>query len=91
MSNHTPGPWEADWDDDGEQLGIYQDRYAGNPIAVMREGSNASADAKLIAAAPDLLAACKTAVAAFEMEAPDGNDVIAMLRAVIAEAEGATS
>ena len=44
------------------------------------------ANARLIAAAPNLLEACKTALIAFEMEAPIGNDAIAMLKAAIAKA-----
>jgi hypothetical protein len=71
MSAHTPGPWH--WDSDpvkGDQLGrvryrvaalgktitqLYYSSYEGGP-------TNAEADARLIAAAPDLYEALKYAV-----------------------------
>lgn len=49
------------------------------------------ADLTLAAAAPDLLAACIDAVAAFEIEVPNGNPTIAALRAAIAKAKGQPS
>lgn len=56
MSKHTPGPWYAD----GALAAIYTESHPGRVASIdtinrsMRE-----ADAALIAAAPDLLAACK--------------------------------
>ena len=54
MTKHTPGPWKYDGQGDGnKQLPI---RSRGNIIAAIR-GSGTLDDARLIAAAPDLLAA----------------------------------
>ena len=67
--NHTPGPWEII---DSNRHG---DLYVGakdamNALAIANlirpfiEDDNVVANARLIAAAPDLLAACKTAMEA---------------------------
>ena len=58
MTEHTPGPWEvgnATWDEDGDVM------YAlkGNKVAC-------APDARLIAAAPDLLDALEAILAADE-------------------------
>lgn len=61
MSEHTPGPWAVRR---GNDLEITSN--AGNVEAVInsRKGSpTAEANAHLIAAAPDLLSACETALA----------------------------
>jgi len=70
MTVHTPGPWE--WHDDrfwGGKSGLFNDR--GEPVCVpncSNDGDTGAAwfdemltddDARLIAAAPDLLAACR--------------------------------
>ena len=48
-TKHTPGPWKS----------IKQDIVGGHPLEYIGKWSGRSANAKLIAAAPDLLAACK--------------------------------
>ncbi len=57
MSEHTPGPWE--WDSDGH---IYREPWTeeADPAIckVNIHVSSGEANARLIAAAPDLLAAC---------------------------------
>jgi hypothetical protein len=80
--NHTPGPWEYD----GKfRVGIpHKDGWTG-----FRTNPN---DARLIAAAPELLAACK-AVAEFyginkDMGSPLEWDLGRKVRAAIAKAEG---
>ena len=62
---HTPGPWVADEYPHGD---CWQIKYGthGNWLAeVMIDGDHkgAAADARLIAAAPDMLEACRTALA----------------------------
>jgi hypothetical protein len=59
-ASHTPGPWRAEPCGDGFVI-TYND--AGNWLATVWEDGdgNEEADARLIAAAPDLLAALKSA------------------------------
>jgi len=69
---HTPGPWDArelfDDGDDAQSLGlfIYKNHDATahrNPLASLPGiGREDFANAQLIAAAPDLLAACEAAL-----------------------------
>ena len=77
MSEHTPGPWTATWAG-MEQPGVFIVKPYGKTAV------EESANARLIAAAPDLLEACKAVV----ME--DGKkpwaDVVAGIRAAIAKA-----
>lgn len=87
-SEHTPGPWECDNSDtpcvfpktdDGQ--GIIADVYRGD---------RAMANARLIAAAPDLLEACQNALALI-VNGPDGCDddpkrIIAEIRSAIQKA-----
>jgi hypothetical protein len=71
-AKHTPGPWVV-WDYAGHTVGIVS--YDGEPLAVaevvdygdMVDPAQMRADANLIAAAPDMLAALK----AFEAEFAD--------------------
>lgn len=110
MSQHTPGPWKTGRDDmqsydgagepftyiyhatlkDGEHLG------QPLPLTIGRaEGENNKANARLIASAPDMLAALKWIVAvAYEAGFCDGAcDPVkctwCVARDVIAKAEGA--
>ena len=93
MSTHTPGPWgwsptgaslwsHGGWDSDGlPVLG----RCTEALIDDGEEWDIEPADARLIAAAPDLLAACKAALGAFENNnCIDWGD----LEKAIAKAEG---
>lgn len=60
---HTPGPWEIFRPDDSGFLGI--DGNGGKDSVVIYDdygGIKSEADARLIAAAPDLLAACEAAL-----------------------------
>lgn len=57
MSEHTPKPWRISDHGDGTSL-IYG--TGGVDIADTRSSANQKANARLIAAAPDLLAALKT-------------------------------
>lgn len=65
MSNHTPGPWNADEQPDAYGYGTIRPcdgtengDTSAQPIATVYEYANA----RLIAAAPDLLAALRAAV-----------------------------
>ena len=89
MSKHTPGPWRVI-------------RYANDAGGIDTEDSReilysrrlGSADARLIAAAPDLLAACKDASGGTYTDIADAGDLTesdekcwAALDAAIAKAE----
>ena len=91
---HTPGPWDLDiegskWFIDGaDELTVaYLDREG------FREKGEIEANARLIAAAPELLAACKSALRALEDNLDPGpmdSDAKTALRLVIAKTEGRT-
>lgn len=95
QARHTPGPWTFD-----DNMGCRDIRGAdGKPIASTHGLANDDEDqanARLIAAAPELLAALKTALKCIEYcreHHPDaqsgtGFPVEIELRAIIAKAEG---
>jgi hypothetical protein len=97
MSAHTPGPWVAHCDDprskNGMALVVAHKGRGTMSIDATRSGASFAEDcanARLIAAAPDLLAALKTLAAA---EFRDDDDPILIAargeaRAAIAKAEG---
>lgn len=93
MSGHTPGPWDERWaySSDGRILLGVEDwqpiaRVTRAPILIR---------ARLIAAAPDLLAACEQARAAMGMHGPckqhscrECRETWDALRAAIQKAKG---
>lgn len=91
MSKHTPGPWTAIPDDTPER-----DWYVVTEEEDVMTLGVSEADARLISAAPDLLAVCKQMAA----EAGDRDmpltkekvlrfvEIYADMRAAIAKAEG---
>jgi len=104
MSDHTAGPWAAEVPppdaytdpdillDPSVAFWIAETRPAGEVLAHILQTSqgDAEANARLIAAAPDLLAACRVALgpaAHFATEFDDEEPWNA-LRAAIAKAEG---
>jgi hypothetical protein len=75
MHTHTPGPWRAERDPRGDFRIVYNDK--GNWLAEVHsdgEPEVAEADARLIAAAPELLAALKRAKDAIEFYGLDDFD-----------------
>ena len=97
MSEHTKGPWTVDeegWEDEG--LCIYG---GGVPMSsgehavafVVNYGGTveaAEANARLIAAAPELLEACRDAAIRLEVGNFPNNPTYRQLAAAIAKAEG---
>lgn len=66
MSAHTPGPWKLSEEDTGmNDSGTILDPYGHVIVTDVygRTDDEAEANARLIAAAPDLLAACKLILA----------------------------
>lgn len=92
MSNHTPGPWKIGID--GHM--IVDAKGEGNLIAgVARMNDNREADARLIAAGPELLEAAKAAQCLTMLVSRVGepwrsdlNYVLDLCKAAIAKAEG---
>lgn len=101
-TKHTPGPWSVDPDFDAVDDGDYTREVFDDPeqrlVATVHgdTAEEAAANARLIAAAPDLLEACKAALAIFDERRdkylPRGisDDEFAdtVLRPAIAKAEG---
>lgn len=103
---HTPGPWKAEFWDYGDELwfgGSGAGMWSIGPAYLGGDGpekeglERMEADARLIAAAPDLLAALKTFVAEY-VELVESGDAgfwdaeeeakVIAARAAIAKAEG---
>lgn len=92
---HTPGPWVARAEPFEDGRPYYWIDLAGGSIDYdTKTGGGVSglihdADAHLIVAAPDLLAACKGLLAVYEYTAdlPEGHPIL-VARAAVAKAEG---
>lgn len=89
---HTPGPWKVGrlplrLEVDENPIPLIYTHDGGLEIAQVRtsapEPGEREANARLIAAAPDLLAACKAA-----LDMGDEFEAEKMIRAAIAKAEG---
>ena len=87
MSMHTPGPWhtqEEDKEDRGFRIMIHTKH---GPVAYLYKtfwaNGQDAANARLITAAPDMLAALKQAVS----QTPEASDVRRVMSAAIEKAE----
>lgn len=96
MSKHTPGPWREEFVSDKTwHKGVYD--VNGNEVALVKVKSaltaqRRDADARLIAAAPDLLDALKTCLLIVEhLASESAPSTIAEARAAIAKATGDTN
>jgi hypothetical protein len=100
MSKHTPGPWtirEPGYIEAKTRKGhsVYLVGYAYNlEIARACERGEVEANARLIAAAPELLAACEAAKPLLAMWArhagsPSAGEALGKITAAIAKATGA--
>ena len=83
MSKHTPGPWEL-WGTASPSQVIAAENY----FVAQTLGRNDEANARLIAAAPDLLVACKELLEVWEEAPAYGHASAVKARAAIAKAEG---
>lgn len=87
-NNHTPGPWAV------EKPRTRSIITSGYKIVAILESGHTDADAQLMAAAPDLLAACEAAedvlsrlYYATRVGQPGDGDVLTIVRAAIAKAK----
>ena len=100
MSKHTPGPWTASqWHDSATDQGGWTISANGHllPMSDMDsgDGDNPEANARLIAAAPELLEACVELLAAerFSVRPPEtvmqAEAKLGRIRKAVAQAEAA--
>jgi len=83
---HTAGPWTVKTHpNDPNAYDVYA---GGTPITRGYWAHNGAADARLIAAAPDLLFCCKKLLEAYEKRAAISEGWVSEIRAAIAQAEG---
>ena len=93
MAEHTPGPWETDY---RGNINSHAPEFMADgegPLWVGTYGVACQADGELIAAAPDLLAACIVAedlLAGYDMT-PEERALWEKLKRVIAKAKGEAS
>ena len=101
-TKHTPGPWKIGFrNGDGKTNGAYITREGGTSGVIVRGGGGngvrKEADARLIAAAPELLVACRMLAEVadqFQAGRRDGgtmgliSSAMDQARAAIAKAEG---
>ena len=90
MSQHTPGPWSVGnariWGATQEIAHVKRVRTTGDYAAVVRSTTEQEANARLIAAAPDLLDACGRA-RNYLLSSGDGKShCVEILEAAIAKA-----
>jgi hypothetical protein len=83
MSDHTPGPWMADTVDGYTTINVNNRGQTGQTITHMfdrhAEFKNASANAILIAAAPDLFEAARNTISYYEATQPGARCLIDQL------------
>ena len=90
MSKHTPGPWEAVQDDSGEWAIWHSYGDKGQFCTFNVIGINDEADARLIAAAPEMLELVQYALAVTKEGLPLGKQWKERTREAIAKAKGET-
>ena len=93
MSTPTPGPWSTDTAGCARVVVVHHGPWSeiiADVFAYPHDARNRNANARLMAAAPDLLAAlreCEGVLTAFRYE--DGNEnLLGKIRAAIAKAQG---
>lgn len=91
--SYTKGPWLIDRNHDGKLMGVYaesQRRHDLDFICLIDQTSQGDfeANAKLIAAAPELLKACQRAFHVFENDTPRKCELLEQIRMVIVKAVG---
>jgi hypothetical protein len=93
-TTHTPGPWVLDRGADGDMLVTSLHESPDDDVCHVYGGNagdddRALADARLIAAAPELLEALREALAEMEYAYGDGHTPTDRARAAIAKATNA--
>lgn len=99
-TKHTPGPWSLDRDGDIRSSHTAENGYASEYVATMLFNNYRDErieerlpNARLIAAAPDLLAACEAVLSAIDIYPERQHPMTAseiVLRAAVVKAKGTT-
>ena len=85
---HTPGPWTYRFRSGGTTIEPENDDRVLAVVRITRDVGDADANAKLIAAAPELLAACRNALDALYLMGDDESH-LAYRQAAVKELEAA--
>ena len=96
MSKHTPGPWTPEFGEayrvrsqqDGGQIAIMMNLKGQFGLAGRRSGDEVAANARLIAAAPDLLEALEKIAQINPYDTSSMGYVVSLARAAIVKATG---
>jgi hypothetical protein len=91
MAGHTPGPWRASKSPKDGWFIVDRDDHLAHNLLYGLPDAELEANARLMAAAPELLALCREALAAVEAldeEYPSDDRLAARIAAAIAKAEG---
>ena len=88
MSNHTPGPWKANFAISGEVYIFGGDRNFARVFDEWRDEANQEANARLIAAAPDLLEALEAIMRYPKISEYVGSELANKADAALAKARG---
>ena len=89
-AQHTPGPWIQQTNEAGTQIRITDSATEGRCVSTVRvfgDAGNTRANARLIAAAPDLLAALEESLEVIRLMGCDMSN-FTQARAAIARAKG---
>lgn len=90
-SKHTPGPWRQSLTDDTRIIDSSGCEVASVAGDYQHDYARMEANARLIAAAPELLEALAGMVDSYELEASPINPALISARAAIAKATGASA
>ncbi len=71
--SHTPGPWEVDSAHGTDAVYVLSENHLIAHVIAHGDGTDDAANARLIAAAPDLLEACQAALEIAEALHPRGS------------------
>lgn len=88
MPSHTPGPWQIRHDD-GVSRVFRRTKIADVYSEAFRDSDTQKANASLIAAAPDLLEACRFAHSLIDSKSRDADRIEEKLRKAIEKAVNA--
>lgn len=84
---HTPGPWKATFTATSPSREVWAN---SGPVTVLSV-TTTEANARLIAAAPDLLVACEAALTLLENSPLANSETAEQLRVALAKAQGEQS